>query len=246
MMDIADRLVPKATRRSVVRWFRSLTQRPRVGRIDFGDLRRLKPISEEWGFDRGMPIDRFYIDQFLSSESQVVRGRVLEVGSPELTHRHGAGRVTRSDVLHVVDASPPVTIVGNLATGEAIPPNVFDCAIVTQTLQFIYDIHGAVQTLHRMLAPGGIALVTVPGISRISRYDMDRWGQYWCLTTRSARNLFEEAFAPANVDVRAYGNVLAATAFLHGVAAEELETAELLDSDPGFETLIAIRARKEP
>ena len=63
---------------------------------------------------------------------------------------------------------------------------------------------------------------------------------------RSARNLFEEAFAPANVDVRAYGNVLAATAFLHGVAAEELETAELLDSDPGFETLIAIRARKEP
>jgi Methyltransferase domain len=246
MMDIADRLVPKATRRSLVRWLRSLTRRPRVGRVDFGDLRRPKPISAEWGFDRGMPIDRFYIDRFLSSESQVVRGRVLEVGSPELTHRHGGGRVTRSDVLHVADARPPVTIVGNLATGEAIPSNAFDCAIVTQTLQFIYDIHGTVQTLHRMLAPGGIALVTVPGVSRISRYDMDRWGQYWCLTTSSARKLFEEAFAPANVDVHAYGNVLAATAFLHGVAAEELEPAELLNLDPDFETLIAIRARKEP
>jgi len=245
MMDIVERLVPKATRRSLVRWLRSLTRRPRVGSINFGDLRRLKPISAEWGLDRGMPIDRFYIDQFLSSESEVVRGRVLEIGSPELTHRYGDGRVTRSDVLHVADARPPVTIVGNLATGEGIRSNAFDCAIVTQTIQFIYNIHRVVQTLHRMLAPGGIALVTVPGISRISRYDMDRWGQYWCFTTRSARQLFEEAFAPANVRVRAYGNVLAATAFLHGVAAEELDAAELLALDPDFETLIAVRARKE-
>src|SRR5262245_16224908 len=163
-MDIAERFVPKATRRGLARWWRSLTQRPRIGRIDFGDLRRLKPISVDWGFDRGMPIDRFYIDRFLSSESEAVHGRVLEIGRPEFTDRYGGGRVTRSDVLHVADASPPVTIVGNLATGEGIPSNAFDCAIVTQTLQFIYDIHGVVQTLHRMLAPGGTALVTVPGV----------------------------------------------------------------------------------
>ena len=81
MSDVVERLVPATARRSVMRWLRMLTQRPRVGSVDFGDLRRLKPISNHWGFDRGTPIDRFYIDQFMSAQAQAVRGRVLEVGN---------------------------------------------------------------------------------------------------------------------------------------------------------------------
>lgn len=246
MTDIAARLLPRTARRSVMRWWRTLTQRPRVGAVDFGDLRRLQPISNEWGFDRGTPIDRFYIDRFLTAEASAVRGRVLEIGNADMTRRYGGDRVTRSDVLHAADAAPPVTIVGDLAQGQGIPSGAFDCAIITQTIQLIYDVHAVVRTLHRILAPGGVALVTVPGITRISRYDMDRWGQFWCFTTRSARQLFEEAFAPANIDVTAYGNVLAATAFLHGIAAEELDPDELSRPDPDFQTLIAVRAQKEP
>jgi len=244
MTNIADRLVPRTARRSVMRWWRALMQRPRVGAIDFGDLRSLRPIST-WGFDRGTPIDRYYIDQFLSSEAGAVRGRVLEVGNDDLTRRYGGERVTRSDVLHVADSAPPVTIVGDLVAGAGLSPAAFDCAIITQTIQFIYDVDAVVRTLHRILAPGGVALVTMPGITCISRHDMDRWGQFWCFTTRSARQLFEEAFAPENVDVTAYGNVLAAIAFLHGIASEELNGDELAKHDPDFQTLIAVRARKE-
>ena len=29
--------------------------------VRFGDLRRLVPFSREFGFDRGTPVDRFYI-----------------------------------------------------------------------------------------------------------------------------------------------------------------------------------------
>ena len=90
--------------------------------------------------------------------------------------------------------------------------------------------------------PGGVALVTVPGITKISRADMDAWGQYWSFPSLSARRLFEEAFGPDSVRVEVYGNVLATTAFLHGIAAEELTESELLHRDPDFETLIAIRA----
>jgi len=245
MSDVVERLVPATARRNVMRWLRMLTQRPRVGSVDFGDLRRLKPISNHWGFDRGTPIDRFYIDQFMSAHAQAVRGRVLEVGTADMTRRYGGDHVTRSDVLHATVSSPPITIVGDLAKGDGIPSAAFDCAIVTQTMQFIYDVHGVVQTLHRMLAPGGVVLVTVPGITGISRYDMDHWGQYWCFTIRSAQQLFEEAFAPGSIRVMEYGNVLAATAFLHGVAAEELDAAELLQLDPDCPTLIAVRAQKD-
>jgi len=108
----------------------------------------------------------------------------------------------------------------------------------------VYDVRAVVRTLHRILKPGGVALVTVPGITKISRHDMDRWGQYWCFTTKSARRLFEESFTISGVRTEAWGNVLAATAFLQGIAAEELTTEELDHDDPDFETLIGIRAAR--
>jgi SAM-dependent methyltransferase len=221
-----------------------LTREPPVGAIEFGDLRRLHPISREWGFDRGEPIDRFFIHHFLSAHAGDVRGRVLEIGNPEMTRRFGGDRVSRSDVLHVADSGPPVTVIGDLADGATIPGDAFDCVIVTQTLQLIYDTSAAARTLHRILRPGGVALVTVPAITGISRHDMDRWGQYWSFTTRSARRIFEAVFADEDIEVEAYGNVLAATAFLHGIAAGELSEQELLHRDPDYETLIGIRAQR--
>ena len=73
---------------------------------------------------------------------------------------------------------------------------------------------------------------------------MDQWGQFWSFTSASLRRLFTEAFDPAGVSVEAYGNVLAATAFLHGLSAEELSESELLHRDRDFEVLLAVRAAK--
>jgi SAM-dependent methyltransferase len=243
---IPEWLLSKTFRRRVVRRLRSLTLKPAVGRIEFGDLRRLHPISADWGFDRGTVIDRYYIDRFMSRYAVDVRGHVLEVGTDSMMRRYGGSRIVRSDVLHVAHSGPPVTIVGDLADGAHLSSETFDCVIVTQTLHVVYDVPGVVRTLHRILRPGGVALVTVPGITKISRHDMDRWGQFWCFTTKSARRLFEECFPADGVTVDAAGNVLAATAFLQGIAAEELTTEELEYRDPDFETLIGIRAERGP
>jgi ubiquinone/menaquinone biosynthesis C-methylase UbiE len=116
--------------------------------------------------------------------------------------------------------------------------------ILTQTLQFIYDMHAAVRTLHRVLKPGGVVLATCHGISQISSYDMENWGEYWRLTSLSARKLFTETFPQDCVTVRAYGNVLSATAFLHGLTAQELRREELDHHDPRYEVIIAVRAVK--
>jgi hypothetical protein len=108
----------------------------------------------------------------------------------------------------------------------------------------IYEVEAAIGTLHRMLAPGGTALVTFPGISQTCRPERDLWGDYWRFTSMSARRLFESAFAPEGVRVEAYGNVLAATAFLFGLATEELRVEELEPRDPDYEMLIAVRAQR--
>jgi ubiquinone/menaquinone biosynthesis C-methylase UbiE len=152
--------------------------------------------------------------------------------------------VAKSDVLHVWDDNPQATIVTDLTCADHIPSDTFDCIIFTQTLQFIYDFHAALRHLHRILKPGGALLATFHGISQISQYDMDRWGEYWRFTTLSAERLFTEFFSPETVTVKAHGNVLTAIACLHGLTVEELTRKELDYRDPHYEVLISVRAVK--
>lgn len=225
------------------KWRRLKLEIP-VGGVNFGDLRRPAPVSRVFGLDRGTPVDRYYIEQFLRSHASEIQRRVLEVGDNFYTRKFGGRRVTRSDILHVTGGNPKATIVADLTRSDDIPADAFDCVILTQTLQFIYDVKAAIRTLYRILKPGGVLLSTVPGISQISRYDMDRWGEYWRFTTLSVRRLFTEVFPPENVRVNAHGNVTAAIAFLHGLAAEELFPEELSHNDPDYELLITLRAVK--
>jgi hypothetical protein len=212
--------------------------------VRLGSLRRLQPISRVFGLDRGQPIGRYYIEHFLQRHSDDICGRVLEIGDPYYTRKFGADRVVRSDVLHSVPGNPKATLVGDLITGRGIPEDAFDCMIMTETLLCIYDVQAAVTTSHGVLRPGGVLLATFPGISQISRYDMDRWGDYWRLTDLSARQVFGDVFGQENVSVQTHGNVLVACAFLQGLAAEELKRQELDYHDPDYQVLITVRAVK--
>jgi SAM-dependent methyltransferase len=217
---------------------------PKLGEVDWGGLRRTEPVSRVFGFDRGLPIDRHYIEGFLASHSSAIRGRVLEIGDRTYTERYGGDAVDVSDVLHVTGDSPQATIVADLTDAPEIADGTFDCVIITQTLQFTYDMKATVSELHRILAPGGVVLCTVPGISQISRWDMDRWGDYWRLTSLSARELFSTAFSPEAVEVVTYGNVLAAVALLHGLAVDELTVQELDVHDDDYQVIVAVAATK--
>jgi SAM-dependent methyltransferase len=207
-------------------------------------LTRLEPVSRMYGADRGKPVDRWYIERFLRARSADVRGRVLEVAETTYTQWYGGDEVTSSDVLHAAPGNPEATIVGDLATGKGIPSEAFDCFIMTQTLHVIYDIAGAVRGTRDLLAPDGVLLATIPGISQISSDGRIDWGDWWRFTTDSARRLFGEVYGEDNVEVEAHGNVLSAACFLYGFAAEELSEAELAAHDPAYELLMTVRAVK--
>jgi len=215
-----------------------------VGGVGFGDLRRLNPISRVFGFDRGTPVDRYYIEEFLAANADDIRGRVLEIGDDSYTRKFGGDRVKKSDVLHVSDENPKATIIADLSNADHIPSDSFDCIILTQTLHLIYDVRAAIATLRRILRPGGVLLTTFPGISQIGHYD---WGStwYWSFTQLAARRMFGEVFRQENLRVEAKGNVLAAIAFLHGIALEELRREELDFRDRDYEVTISVRAVKE-
>jgi glycosyltransferase involved in cell wall biosynthesis len=219
-------------------------QAPAVGRIRFGDWRRLSPVSRRFGYDRGLPIDRYYIEKFLGAHAEDIRGRTLEVGSDEYTRRFGGGRVERAEVLHVEPGNAQATYVSDLAEGKGIPGAAFDCVVLTQTLHLVYDLKAAVGTLYRILKPGGVLLLTVPGT--ISQLEKGGWSRvwHWGFTELSIRRLMCEFFEADDVIVGVHGNVLTATSFLEGLSSSELRPAELALDDPQFPLLITVRAEK--
>lgn len=214
---------------------------PPVGEVSFGDLRRTAPIDPDFGFGRGLPVDRHYIEAFLHSRAADISGRVLEVGDNAYTMLFGGSRVRQSDILHVSDANPLATFVGDLTDAEHIPSDAFDCVVLTQTLHLIFDMPRAVATLHRILKPGGVLLLTVPGISQIDRGE---WGEswYWALTPAAVRRLLAGGWS--GLEVESHGNVLSATAFLQGLSAQELTPTELGTKDPAYPVIVTARAVK--
>jgi SAM-dependent methyltransferase len=236
----SKRLLPRV----IVRWFQRIKGRPpdRIpfGLVRFGDLKRLSPIDRDFGWQRGTPIDRYYIERFLARNASDIRGRVLEAADNRYTLRIGGARVQRSDILSVETGNPHATIVCDLAKEDSLPEAVFDCIILTQVLQYVYDLPAGVATLYRALKPGGVMLLTAPGVTPME----DVWPWYWAFTAAAIRRLLEDRFGPNDVSVEAHGNIFVATAFLYGLATEELEVSDLNTDDPRFPVVVAARVIK--
>ena len=212
--------------------------RRRRGPVWLGSLGSTAPFGTHFGYDRGTPVDRWYIERFLAEHRADITGRVLEVKDSGYTDRFGHA-VSERAVLDIDPANPRATHVADLAAGDGLPGAAFDCVILTQTLQFVFDVRAALATAHRILRPGGVLLVTVPVASPICEPPLT---DHWRFTALSTARLLEEAFAPGAVDVRARGNVLSAVAFLEGLAAEDRTGAELAADDPRLPLVVCARA----
>lgn len=228
-----------------LRLLREIRTRRRVlGYVFRPNIWKVEPVSREFGFDRGTPIDRAYIEQFLAREAASIRGHVLEIEHDLYTRKFGGDRVVRSDILYRNDGLSGATIIADLVDAPHIPSDSFDCIILIHTLQYIYDAPAALRTCRRILKPGGTLLIAAPFIGQYSPGDRELWGEYWRFSKMALRRLLTDAFGPGEHLVDAYGNVLAATCFLQGIAAEELSSEELNRYDPNYDLIVTGVARK--
>ena len=228
------RQLARAARQAVTR---------RLTPVDASALTRATPVSRRFAMDRGTPIDRYYIEGFLRRNAALIRGDVMEIGGAHYAHQFGRALHSIA-VLHATPGNPEATLVADLSCPDTLPASAVDCLICTQTLNFIFDVGRAVEGIARLLRPNGAALVTVSGISQISRHDMDRWGDYWRFTDAALRRLFAGRF-DARIEI--HGNVAASVAFLEGVAVEELPDRAILDRvDPDYQLTLGVVARRLP
>ena len=215
-----------------------------IKRTYWHNLRRIHPLSKIFGFDRGTPIDRYYIERFLQTNKSLIRGIVLEVSEDHYSKKLGTD-IIKQEVIDHDKNNPKATIIADLTQPSTLPQSQIDCFICTQTLNFIYDFKKAVEGIHYVLRKDGVTLTTIAGLCQISRYDMERWGDYWRFTDLSIKKIFTEVFGENNVEVQTYGNVLTAVSLLEGIASEELESKELDFHDPNYQILITVKATKK-
>jgi len=213
--------------------------------VMFGDFTRTTPVSSCFGFDRGTPVDRYYLDNFFRGHGQLIGGKVLEVGDSSYSKKFSKGEVESFHVLqHAALGTDANAIIGDLTDKDTLPAQSFDCFICAQTFQYTFEVQKAVQGAYHLLKPGGLLLATVPGISQISRYDADRYGDYWRFTVDSMTRLFQPLF-DGGVEVTGFGNVLSSKLLLDGIPLEELPDLSLLDiHDRDYPMIVTIVARK--
>jgi SAM-dependent methyltransferase len=207
-----------------------------------GGDNRATPIARDWGFSRGTPVDRYYINGFLESCAADVRGDVLDVQEADNARRIGGDRVARVDVVDVDANNARATVVADLRCAPNVPSGSYDCIVLTQTLHLVDDMPAVVAECARLLRPGGVLLATMPCASRMAN-DYGPAHDHWRVTVPAARRLFAEEFG-ANVRVDSWGNVAATAAFLYGMAVHELAPATLDFQDPHYPLLVTVRAQK--
>ena len=204
---------------------------------------KMAPISA-LPTERGVPVDRHFIEEFLRAHASDIQWTVLDVKDGLYTSRYGGERVRRGDILDVNRANREATIFSDIRDLKEIPDDTYDCFIVTQVLQYVDDVSAAIGASRRILKPGGTLLVTVPTIGKLDGQGDRVAGDFWRFTPDSARYLFEKHFPPENLEIRGWGNLLVATSFLQGMAVDEIPERKRLHYDPIFTCGVTIRARK--
>ena len=117
-------------------------------------LEDLGPVSRYFGEDRGTPIDRYYIHQFLEQNRRLISGTVLEIADDKYCRMYGSG-VSKYEVLHISKENLKATIIGDLTIPSSLPTATIDCFVCTQTFNFIYDFSKAIQGAYQVLKQGG-------------------------------------------------------------------------------------------
>jgi hypothetical protein len=205
----------------------------------WGNLRRTRPFSESYGFERGTPIDRHYLHRFLDQHRDVITGDVLEVQNTAYTMRFGHD-LKRTETFDIVPQFAP-TYLCDLADADTIlPTEAYDCLLLPNTLQHLRRLDACLRNAFRVVRPGGAILASAAGFVPLTADA----GDYWRLSPAGWREQIASVWAGADVEIAGHGSCLTAVAAQLGLALEELSDADLDAHDPRYPVLTTIVCRK--
>ncbi|AHJ26917.1 methyltransferase domain-containing protein [Nodularia spumigena CS-584] len=210
---------------------------PATGSIDWGDLKKAVPICQAFGLTRGKPVDRYYLGKFIAEIKSQIVGNILEIGgTPKDKDFYQINPGTSYKILNI-EAGAGVDIVGDVHDVSIIKPESFDSVIIFNVLEHCYAPWIAVENILTWLKPGGKCFAMVPSAIRLHATPAD----YWRPLPDAFTYIFREY---SQQQLYVYGNPTSAIASYHGIAVEELTTAELDAFHPDYPVATCIMAEK--
>jgi SAM-dependent methyltransferase len=173
-------------------------------------LRRNRTLIER---ELGRRKDRQYFSPaFLAQHRAVIpaiqahaRGRVIDLGCGDMPFRDVLpSSVIAYETLDVAPRWAPPTFIADIQNMPVVPSNAYDTAICLETLEHVADPWLAIREVYRILAPDGVAIVTVPHLSRLH----DEPHDYYRFTAHGLRHLFSSA-GFADIRIEAKGGLFA-------------------------------------
>lgn len=106
--------------------------------------------------------------------------------------------------------------VDHVAPAEQLPfeDASFDLVLCTQVLEHVQDPAAVLSEIHRVLCPGGGALISTHGVFLFHPDPPDTDGDYWRWTHAGLRKAVGEAGAWREVSMQANGDVVACLAYI--------------------------------
>lgn len=205
----------------------------------WGNLRRVRPFSNTYGWDRGTPVDRYYVDRFFERHSADITGDVLEIDRNDYTYRFGHDL----RAVHSFDINPesnPTFLCDIAHCEDILPSEAYDCVLLPCTLQHFRELELSLRNALRLVKPGGVILASAAALSRLDEVFLD----YWRFSPEGWRSFLPQVWPDCTIAVEGEGNCLPVIAMNLGLSLEELKPQELNYYDARFPLVTTVYCRK--
>jgi SAM-dependent methyltransferase len=234
------RLLPERLRRDLLRTRRWLRRNRPGRRVWWGNIRRRAPFSTEFALERGLPVDRHYIAEFLGTHARDIHGDVMEMSRSTYTSAYGTA-ISSTTIVDIDRTNEQATHYGDLCEPGSLPGSAFDSIVLTQTIQYLGALDVAVENLWQSLRPGGVLLITAPALAR----DDPVGGDFWRFTPAGLLQALGDRLPPqAEITVTGYGNAVGATAQVLATSVEDVGAKHLVRHDPAYPVIVGARVAK--
>ena len=208
-------------------------------------LNSINKYSEKFGFDRGTPIDRYYIDEFIRNlELNNEFNTALEFGELNYVEQFNVSHkffLSHPDFSKSKDTKNQILF--DLNTQKKYDGQKFDLIISTNVINFTKNPFVTLRHHIDMLNIDGTIFLTASSSMPISQFDAERWGDYWRFTPDAMHHLLENL--DCEYQVESLGNFKSSVAFLCGLASEEMEESDLKEKDNRYPLLVVALIKKK-
>lgn len=208
------------------------------------------PLTRNFGFYRGTPIDRYFINKwiydFLDEIDSGNKLKGIEIGGFDYlkynSKKYLANELVPKRELKKSKDSLCINLNEPINKDFKLKEK-YDFVICTQVLHVLENDINGLRIIYKLLKKGGLIIGSTAGtINPISIYDYKRWGCYRGYSDQGLKSILEKTGFECQIET--FGNFALAYEILNGAVVEDIDQSLFKENDEIFQILHLFKAYK--